>query len=299
MEMIKNSYRNFILFLFFFGLIFLTSTHKAYPSPKSEKGKEICTLSTLSSKPAEFSFVLDEKPQRINVLTHYSFEEKKDRKGNAFILSSKLSSIAFDNFTNAYQNFLKKRVGPSDRCDKLEIGKIQVKVEKNGAVSGYFVGRYVDNWCFFLRFFDARPGDFDRDMYIVSSAKGITGVKNTFRPTLTESGFSLMVESTYEPIEEPSVFGRGEATLKGLYKRPLEGFLSEKEFTSFVNSLLPDNKKKSKDFKLMGIGFMQNNSKKIQLTILSQKKMDKSQACSLSQSILKDKNWTKKAPQDP
>jgi len=271
------------------------NAQKADSSQKSEKNNKNCTLTTLSSKSTSLSFVLDEKPQKINVLTHYSFDEKKDSKGNIFILSSKLSSIAFDNFTNIYQNFLKKRVGPSDRCDKLEIGKIQVKPEKNGSVSGFFVGRYVDNWCFYLRFFDSRPGDFDRDMYIVSSAKGITGVKNTFKPTITERGFSVEVESSYEPIEEPSVFGRGEATLKGLYKKPLEGFLSEKEFTNFVNSLLPDGKKKSKDFKLMGIGFMQNNSKKIQLTILSQKKLDKSQACSLSQSILKDKNWTKKA----
>ncbi len=261
-----------------------------------ENTQEMCTFGVISSPPFETFVKLDEKKQKINVFTRYGFEEKSSKEGQSIVIVSKISAIVFDDFLKAYNNFLKKRVGPSDHCDKLEIGKVQTDADKNGKALGYFVARYEDRWCLYLKFFDSNPGETNRELFVLSSAKGITGVKNTFTPVVSKKGFSIFVESAYEPIEEPSIFGRGEATLTGLYKEPLTGFLSDKEFQTIVNNLLPENnnRKKRNGFIFTGAGFMKNTEKKIQLTFLSQRKLTKKSACAFRSSLLKNPNWSEK-----
>ncbi len=283
-------YRKIVLFLLSLSLGSL-SCGSAFPAKKNiqEKPKE-CSLETISSKPEELSIKLDNKPQKLQMFTRYRFQEKISGK-NKSVVASEISGIVFSDFSSAYNNFLKKRVGPKDRCDKLEIGKIQVSVDKNGSANGYFVGRYDDRTCLHLKFFDSAPGETDRNLFVISSAKGITGVKNSFIPTIEKGSFILKVQSTYEPIEEPSIFGRGEATLSGLYKEPLEGFLSEKSFVSLTNSLIPNLGKKKSSFVLKTIGFTKNKDKKIQLTFLSQKKTNITEACEFRGKLLKNKDW--------
>lgn len=277
-------------------LIFFAAVRPSFAGQKvnNTSSSEDCILKTIASQPLETTVKLDEKPQKLSIFTRYAFEEKTSKKGTKYILASEVSGIVFDDFPQVYNNFLKKRVGPSSRCDKLEIGKLQVSVNKDGSASGYFVGRYEDRWCFHLKFFDSSPGETDRNMFVLYSSKGITGAQNTFIPIVKNGHFKVIVESTYQPIEDPSIFGWGEWTLTSLYKEPLDGFLSEASFTSIVDSLLPEQgkKKKKSGFNLATVGFMQNNEKKIQLTFLSQRFMSRKAACSLRSSLLKSSNWS-------
>lgn len=282
------------------GFLLLASTPSKAAKEKVNDNLGTCTFGVISSQPFETSVKLDDKRQQLTVINRYAFEEKPTKQDQSPVIVSKISAIVFDSFLQTYNNFLKKRVGPSDHCDKLEIGKLQVTADKNGRANGYFVGRYEDRWCLYLKFFDSNPGETSREMYVLSSLKGVTGVKNTFTPVLNNNTFETIVESTYEPIEEPSIFGRGEATLKGLYKQPLQGFLSDKEFQTLVTNLLPENKKSKKrsGFKFTGVGFMQNAEKKIQLTFLSQRKLSKKSACAFRDSLLKNSNWSEKPAED-
>ena len=298
---IKKS-RNVFTGLFATVLLLLAPVQSKAAKEQPNSNEKTCTFGTISSAAIPLSINMDDRKQDIDIFTRYVIEEKPDNKKLTSVNISKISAVVFEDFLKIYNNFLKKRVGPKEYCDKLEIGKVQVETDNNGKLNGYFVGRYEDRWCLYLKFFESTPGETSREMFVLSSSKGITGVKNIFRPVVINGEFNILTESIYEPIEEPSIFGRGEATLSGLYKRPLEGLLSGKEFQEVIKNLLPEinsgKNKKGSGFKILSVGFITNTENKIQLTFLSQRKMTRNSACAFREHLLKNKNWKeKKIPQ--
>lgn len=258
-------------------------------SPPAETPQ--CSLGALDAKPIRMNLNLDDKRQMVTLTTRYGFDSHTTKKGKNLVVTTEVSSVVFDDFLKTYHNFLMKRVGPASRCDKLELGKLQVRTEKNGKANGFFVGRYVDRSCLYLRFFDSRPGDFDRDMFVLYSAKGITGAKNIFTPAYKyDKEFYIHVETIYEPIEEPSVFGRGGATLSGLYKERLENFLGDPDMKKIYDTILPEKGKETNKygFKPVYAGFMTNSQKRIQLTFMLQRAMSAKQACTFRESLIKN-----------
>ncbi len=248
-----------------------------------------CDLNPIAMEPLPISITLDNNPLKLQFKKGYTFQTVKQAENSNVVQISEITNFVFDNFRQTYFNFLSERVGPDNQCDKLELGKIQALVTKDGQAHGYFVARYYDRVCMFLRFFESKPG-VEYDMFVLYVAKGITGVKNSFIPRVKDGKFSVTVKSVYQPIEAPSIFGRSEATLKGLYKKPLVGFLKAPSFTSLVESALPDKEKS--DFKLSAIAFTESSDEKIQLTILSQQTRTPQQACAFKRQMLKNTKWT-------
>lgn len=248
----------------------------------------LCELGVIEAQPMPMTVMLDEKRQKLTLTTRFGFERKFPKGKKPYTLVSEVSAIVFDDFLRAYNNFLLKRVGPASRCDKLEIGKLQVNVDKTGAANGFFVGRYTDRMCMTLRFFDSRPGDFDRDMFVLYSAEGITGAKNTFRPAFRYGEFVIDVETVYEPIEEPSIFGRGGATLSSLYKERLENFLSDESTKKLIEGILPEKGKETSKsgFKFASVAFLKNRDNKIQLTFMLNRPMKEETACNFRKKLL-------------
>lgn len=265
-----------------------TKKPAAAAQPAPPPPAPLCDLGVVAAQPMPVTVMLDEKRQKLSLATRYGFERKFPKGKPPYTLVSEVSAIIFDDFLRAYNNFLLKRVGPASRCDKLEIGKLQVNVDKTGAANGYFVGRYTDRMCLSLRFFDSRPGDFDRDMFVLYSAKGITGAKNTFRPTFRYGEFMIDVETTYEPIEEPSIFGRGGATLSSLYKERLENFLSDESTKKLIAEILPEKGKDTNKsgFKFASTAFLKNRDGKIQLTFMLNRPMKEETACKFRQRLI-------------
>lgn len=268
-----------------------SAPEKTAPAAKpQETPPPMCPLKVVTARPVPLTVRLDDAPQKLSLSTRYGFERKTPPGKTPYVVIYEVSAIVFEDFLRVYNNFLLKRVGPYSRCDKLEIGKLEVNVDKNGSANGYFVGRYVDRTCLFLRFFDSKPRDIDRDMFVVYSAQGITGAKNTFTPAFGYDGkFYIRVTTAYEPIQEPSIFGRGGATLSGLYKEKLDNFLAEKEFMSLVENILPEKGQKTNKagFKFASAAFLKNHENKIQLTFMLQRAVKEESACALRQKLLK------------
>lgn len=248
--------------------------------PSSYAKPQKCALKPVATQTHNVSLSIDEKEQKFSLETIYGFSPAKE-KGTYTV--SKISSIVFDDFKDIVSNFVKKRVGPRERCDKLEVGKYKVNTDKAGIAHGYFVARYENKMCFHLRFFASDPGGIDRDMFVLTSSNGITGVGLSFQPLIDKSGFSIAVNATYEAIVAPSIFGRSEAVLTDMYKDPLDNFLSEKSFSRLVSGIMPAKKS---GFKLTGIGFRENKDKKIELTLLAQKSMAEQESCSFRNSLV-------------
>lgn len=270
-----------------------TTAQPAPPPPPP-----LCELGVVEAQPMPMTVMLDEKRQKLTLTTRYGFERKFPKEKPPFTLVSEVTAIVFDDFLRAYNNFLLKRVGPASRCDKLEIGKLQVNVDKTGAANGFFVGRYTDRMCLSLRFFDSRPGDFDRDMFVLYSAEGITGAKNTFRPAFRYGEFVIDVETVYEPIKEPSVFGRGGATLSSLYKERLENFLSDESTQKLIEGILPEKGKETSKsgFKFASAAFIKNREGKIQLTFMLNRPMKEETACNFRKKLLQSGFKAETAP---
>lgn len=264
-------------------------THAPSAATAAPPPAPLCELGVIEARPMPVTVTLDEKRQKLSLTTRYGFERKIPKGKPPYTLVSEISAIVFDDFLRAYNNFLLKRVGPANRCDKLEIGKLQVNVDKSGAANGYFVGRYIDRMCMTLRFFDSKPRDFDRDMFVLYSAQGITGAKNTFKPAFRSGKFFIDVETIYEPIEEPSIFGRGGATLSGLYKEKLENFMSDEDTKKLIAEILPEPGKETNKsgFKFASAAFLKNREGKIQLTFMLQRPMKEENACALREKLLK------------
>lgn len=274
--------------IFFLTFFLLISSLQASQAGEDKGASPFCNLNMVIGPRIPLRITLDDKTQNINLESRFAFEKQTPQTQPPYILSTEVTSLIFDDFLKAYHAFLMKRVGPASRCDKLEIGKVQVNAEK-GTAYGYFVGRYTDTTCMHLRFFEPTPGEIDREMFVIYSAKGITGAKNTFTPAFKDGKFYIHVKTTYEPIEEPSIFGRGGATLSGLYKEDLTGFLSDPDFTKILANILPKpgSDINKSGFKFSSAAFLKNRAGKIQLTFMHRKAMTEENACTLKENLKK------------
>ena len=275
MRVLKKNYTKLSTQLRMTALILMLTILCTSDAISSETSPD-CKLTPTVVQTVPISITLDNNPLKLIYKKFYSYQPTQSKDGVKTVRISEITNFVFDNFRQTYFNFLSERVGPESQCDKLELGKIEANVNENGQAQGYFVARYFDRVCLFLRFFESKPG-VEYDMYVLYVAKGITGVKNTFTPKITNGKFSVHVNSIYQPIEAPSIFGRSKATLTGLYKKPLTGFLEEQKFVSLVESSIPNTQKTG--FSLTAIAFTESTEKKIQLSILSQKSVSPIEAC--------------------